>query len=96
MSNLGQTEPVDTNGGNGSGDNDDFLARERALLGDDANQFATPNDRTTSATVEDAEDDLLGGGDDYQQSANQGDAGFESSFPALESQNEVRALPYSV
>lgn len=88
---LGQTEPVETNGS----DNDDFLARERAALGDDANQFASANDRTT--TVEDADDDLLGGGDDFQQSANQGQdmSGFESSFPAIESQNEVRIFSFT-
>ncbi|KAL2367166.1 hypothetical protein RJ035_006298 [Blastomyces gilchristii] len=74
---------------------EDFLTRERALLGDDADQFATPNDQLqTSATVEDAtEDDLLGGGggNDYQPGNTEGGdimGGFESSFPALESQNE--------
>ncbi|PGH17685.1 hypothetical protein AJ79_01047 [Helicocarpus griseus UAMH5409] len=88
---AGQTEPT----GNGSpgADGDDFLARERAALGEDADQFATPNDQNlqTATTVEDAgDDDLLGGGGDFQ-SANVGGAdtsGFESSFPALETQNE--------
>lgn len=85
MSSSGQTEPVETN----AGDDEDFLARERAALGDDANQFATATDRTT--TVEDADDDLLGGGDDFQSPSQPEDtSGFESSFPAIESQNEVR------
>lgn len=79
----GQTEVVDNN----AADTDDFLARERAALGDDADQFATPNDQ--AATVED--DDLLGG-DDYvpQQGASAEISGFESSFPAIDTQNEVQ------
>ncbi|KAI7972001.1 hypothetical protein EIK77_003094 [Talaromyces pinophilus] len=80
---LGQTEVVNNN----AADTDDFLARERAALGDDADQFATPNDQ--AATVED--DDLLGG-DDYvpQQGGSAEISGFESSFPAIDTQNEVR------
>lgn len=69
----------------------DFLARERAALGDDANLFSTPGDNT--ATVEDGDDDLLGGGGgDYQAAApSGGEMGeFESSFPAIDTQNEVR------
>lgn len=71
-----------------------FLDRERAVLGD---EFATPNDN--AATVEDAdEDDLLGGGggvgggQDFQTDALQQDelGDFESSFPAMDSTNEVR------
>jgi hypothetical protein len=64
----------------------DFLARERALLGDDADQFATPADNT--ATVDD-DDDLLGGGQSYQASADHEMGGFESSFPAIDTSNEV-------
>jgi hypothetical protein len=41
---------------------DNFLSRERALLGDDADQFASENDKL--ATVEDGDDDLFGGGFD--------------------------------
>ncbi|KAG5292598.1 clathrin light chain [Histoplasma ohiense] len=97
---AGQTEPVVTHGspGGAAADGEDFLTRERALLGDDADQFATPNDQPqASVTVEDAAgDDLLGGGGTHEyQSGNLegGDMmGFESSFPALESQNE-QALP---
>ncbi|PGH21643.1 hypothetical protein AJ80_03076 [Polytolypa hystricis UAMH7299] len=90
---AGQTEPVGGNDNDNvpSGSNEDFLARERAALGDDADQFATPNDRT-APTVEDGnDDDLLGGGDavEFQQGSTEVlDAGFESSFPALDTQNE--------
>ncbi|GAM40739.1 hypothetical protein TCE0_039f13323 [Talaromyces pinophilus] len=82
--NEGQTEVVNNN----AADTDDFLARERAALGDDADQFATPNDQ--AATVED--DDLLGG-DDYvpQQGGSAEISGFESSFPAIDTQNEAVA-----
>ncbi|KAI9846405.1 MAG: hypothetical protein M1837_003996 [Sclerophora amabilis] len=69
----------------------DFLSREKAALGDDANQFTSPNDNfNPSATVEDGDDDLLGGGgdgaighDDMGEAA-----GFESSFPAIDTNNE--------
>lgn len=67
-------------------DPSDFLARERALLGDDADQFATPADN--AATVED-DNDLLGGGESYQASADHEMGGFESSFPAIDTSNEV-------
>ncbi|KAK2733646.1 hypothetical protein FQN55_003284 [Onygenales sp. PD_40] len=86
----GQTEPVDINNGNGNGgadDGDDFLARERAALGDDADQFATPNDQ--NATVEDADDDFLAGGDHQQVNNNTEQTGdFQSSFPPLSLENE--------
>jgi hypothetical protein len=68
---------------------DDFLSRERALLGDDADLFASSNDKL--ATVEDDDDDLLGGSTSFQ--ANVGGeeiSGFESSFPAIDTSNEVR------
>ena len=83
-----------------SADNSDFLSRERALLGDDADQFATPNDN--SATVEDVGDDdddgegdLLGGSSGGAGGAGAGDdmAGFESSFPAIDTSNEVCSPP---
>ncbi|EON65605.1 hypothetical protein W97_04843 [Coniosporium apollinis CBS 100218] len=72
-----------------SGNTDDFLARERAALGDDANQFASGNDKGT--TVEDAgDDDLLGG--DYQDAAGGEEmSGFESSFPAIDTGNQQMA-----
>lgn len=62
-------------------DTSDFLARERALLGDDADQFASPADN--------ADDDLLGGGETSQAPADDGMGGFESSFPSIDTGNEV-------
>lgn len=93
----GQTEPVDRNG---AADTDDFLARERAALGDDANQFATPQDQAAVAENVDTGNDLLGGAESApgQQAAPEEVAGFESSFPAVDAnevQNEVcTAAPY--
>ena len=70
-----------------SGGGDDFLSREKALLGDDANQFASSNDN--AAFVEDDDDDLLGGGGGGGQSGGNEEFEFESSFPAIDTQNEV-------
>ncbi|GAB7347357.1 hypothetical protein MBLNU459_g4293t1 [Dothideomycetes sp. NU459] len=68
----------------------DFLSRERALLGDDANQFSTAADN--SATVQDGDDDLLGGGGGYSDGpANDDMGGFESSFPAIDTSNDAVA-----
>ena len=64
-----------------AGDDNDasnFLDRERALLGDDADQFASENDR--AATVEDGDDDLLGGDFSQANVGGQEMSGFESSF----------------
>ena len=73
--------------GDGAGA-DDFLSRERALLGDDADQFASSNDKL--ATVEDGDDDLLGGDSSFQASAGGEEMmGFESSFPAIDTTNDV-------
>lgn len=63
--------------GAGEASTDDFLAREKALLGDDAQQFATVED----AGLDD--DDLLGGG-----GASSGNAQFETQFPDITSPNE--------
>ncbi|KAI9852759.1 MAG: hypothetical protein M1838_005517 [Thelocarpon superellum] len=91
---AGQT---DLKGGSGldidapSSTNGDFLTRERAALGDEADQFATPHDSlTASALVEDAHDDLLGGGVGAPPShaADSGISSFESSFPAIDTSNE--------
>jgi hypothetical protein len=77
-------------------DPSDFLARERAALGDDAAQFASASDNV--ATVADAEseddDDLLGGGGGGQTNGNTGGeemdmmGDFETSFPAVDTANE--------
>ena len=70
---------------------DDFLARERAALGDDADQFATPEDQAAVSTkVEDEEEDLLGGPSTNE--AGGVDAEFESSFPAIDTSNEVSQI----
>lgn len=59
------------------------------MLGDDANLFSTSNDN--SATVEDGDDDLLGGSDNYGGGQGGGEeiSEFESSFPAMDTRNEV-------
>ncbi|KAJ9142766.1 Clathrin light chain [Pleurostoma richardsiae] len=72
-----QTEIQDANGEPSA---DDFLAREKAILGDDANQFATSED----AAAFGGDDDLLGGpGGDSAQ--------FESQFPDLAASPAVTA-----
>ncbi|CAG8980071.1 hypothetical protein HYALB_00013601 [Hymenoscyphus albidus] len=72
-----QSTAQDTPGFESSG-GDDFLSREKALLGDDANQFSN------AAFVEDGDDDLLGGGG----GGGNEEIEFESSFPAIDTQNE--------
>ncbi|KAM7208802.1 clathrin light chain [Naviculisporaceae sp. PSN 640] len=57
-----------------------FLEREKALLGDDAHQFATVED----AGFDDDDNDLLGGG----VAPTGGDSAFESQFPDITSPNE--------
>lgn len=74
--------------GSGSPSATNFLEREKALLGDDANQFATVEDADF-----DDDNDLLGGGLDSSAGAGAGietDAAFESQFPDLSAGNEVR------
>ena len=75
-------------GAGGDGAHDDFLARERAALGDDADQFGS-----APTTLQAADDDLLGGGDGGTYGGNQtgGEeiSEFESSFPAMDTQNTV-------
>ncbi|KAI1391312.1 clathrin light chain [Hypoxylon trugodes] len=62
----------------GSPSADDFLARERALLGDDATQFTTGNE--SAALADPSSDDLLGSGGESTQ--------FESQFPDISTSNE--------
>ena len=78
----------------GSGD-DDFLARERAALGDDANQFTTAQDNP--ATMQNDDDDLLGGGGDFNGVPAGGEeiTEFESSFPSVDTRNEVSISDFS-
>lgn len=61
-------------------------------MGDDADQFATGNDN--SAYVEDGDDDLLGGGGG--SGGNEEVTEFESSFPAIDTQNEVCHNPFCI
>ena len=72
----------------------DFLSREKALLGEDAEQFVTADDPSkASAALGGGDDDLLSGGEDaFPASAShqQGLSNFESSFPAIDTANEVR------
>lgn len=58
------------------------------MLGDDAAQFASTGDN--AATLEDGDDDLLGGGS-YGGGQARGEdvTEFESSFPAVDTQNQV-------
>jgi hypothetical protein len=82
---TGQTEIIEING---DGDGNDFLARERAALGNDADQFVTPADH--AVMVEDVEDDLLGDSQPQNNATTSEEfRGFESSFPAIDMQNEV-------
>lgn len=75
----------------------DFLARERAALGEDAQQFTSSADQAaTVADVEDGDDDdLMGGGGDFSASNNNASndmmGDFESSFPAVDTSNEAVA-----
>ncbi|KAI0898118.1 clathrin light chain [Annulohypoxylon nitens] len=69
-----QTEIQDV----GDASADDFLARERALLGEDATQFTTGNE--SAALADPSSDDLLGGGGETAQ--------FESAFPEINTSNE--------
>ncbi|KAJ5959184.1 Clathrin light chain [Penicillium vulpinum] len=62
---------------------DDFLARERAALGEDADQFATSQDHVASGQNVGA-DDLLGADDEPVEEISQ----FESSFPSVATQNQ--------
>lgn len=71
---------------------DDFLQRERAALGDDANRFASANDNAATVEDGDADDDLLGGEGTYNDAGAAGEdlTNFESSFPPVDTRNEVR------
>lgn len=72
---------TEINEASGSPTADDFLAREKAILGDDAAQFA-----------DDGDDDLLGGSSDPAPVG--GDSTFESQFPDIQNATEVRDTLY--
>lgn len=58
---------------------DDFLAREKAALGDDADQFATAQDASA----------LDGSGGDLLNESEQVQSTFDSQFPDLAGQTAV-------
>ncbi|KAI9679580.1 MAG: hypothetical protein M1829_001541 [Trizodia sp. TS-e1964] len=72
---------------------DDFLSREKAALGDDANQFSSMNDIYQPTVAEDEDEDLLGGGPALSGAAFHGsdNHGFDTAFPAISGQNELVA-----
>lgn len=84
-------EDKSDNNKNSSGADLDFLSRERKLLGDNAAEFATPNDTMASATVDDGIDDFfIGGGNQQSSSPGKESFAFESSFPSIDA---VRKSP---
>ena len=91
----GETEARGTTGFESAGEGS-FLDRERAVLGEDADQFGSAPDHTNSATVQEDDGDLLGGDDiGAEQRASTVQDGmneFESSFPAIDTQNEVSRI----
>ncbi|KAH6626852.1 clathrin light chain [Chaetomium sp. MPI-SDFR-AT-0129] len=74
-----QTDVKDTDN---AASTSNFLEREKAVLGDDAHQFATVED----AGFDEGDDDLLGGGEGVASPGN--NAAFESQFPDITSTNE--------
>lgn len=88
----GKTEAAGQSALEGVDEPSDFLARERAALGEDAEQFtsAADNVATVADAGEDDEDDLLGGGGGGPSNGTSGDmlGDFESSFPAVDTANE--------
>lgn len=90
----GQTQPNEPTGDlmDGSNEPSDFLSRERAALGADADQFSTP---AGNSTTNGDDDDLLGGdsGGQVNGTASQEISDFQSSFPPVSSQNEVATVP---
>ena len=86
---MPETKGNSTHGAEDGDVDEDFLTRERALLGDDADQFTSSADNNANAaTVHDGEEDLLGGGDEMMSGGHEMQ-GFESSFPAVDTKNEV-------
>ena len=91
---IGQTEAIGGNAIDNTEEPSDFLARERAALGEDAQQFTTSADNVATVEEGDDDDDLLGGGMSAPSAPANGDFGndvgdFESSFPAVDTQNEA-------
>ncbi|GAB7362834.1 hypothetical protein MBLNU230_g3137t1 [Neophaeotheca triangularis] len=96
---AGQTETKGAPAADSSEEPSDFLARERAALGEDAEQFSTPADNAATVEEDTGDDDLLGGGGGGDSMPTNGDndmmmgggndmGDFESSFPAVDTGNE--------
>jgi len=74
-------------------DSDDFLSRERAALGEDANQFSTPENNVPSLSVQNGYDDLLGDDESLRVNGHNEEMNqFQSSFPSIKTRNEVGTL----
>ncbi len=78
-----------------SADTNDFLERERAALGVDADQFGSFAGNVPTVSVQDGDDDLIGGGG-QTNGASEDVMRFESSFPSIDTHNEVRSVPVKV
>lgn len=72
-------------------DTSSFLDRERAALGDDADLFTSAQDNVPSVSIQDGDDDLMGGG--QHDGGNQDISDFQTSFPAIDTRNEVSNNP---
>ncbi|QIW94658.1 hypothetical protein AMS68_000176 [Peltaster fructicola] len=87
---AGQTTTTGAPAHSSADEPSDFLARERAALGDDAEQFTTSGDHAARATVQDEDDDDLLGGGSGQTNGHQDMMGdFEQSFPSVETGNNA-------
>ncbi|CAK4031076.1 Clathrin light chain [Lecanosticta acicola] len=92
---AGKLEPQGQSSLDGIDEPSDFLARERAALGEDAEQFTSAQDSLATVADADDNDDLLGGGGSAP--TNGASAGgdmmgdFESSFPVVDTQNDAVA-----
>lgn len=83
LTSLFNTAQTDVQDASADASADDFLAREKALLGEDADKFATAEDGVAFDGGDD--DDLLGGGGGGET------AQFEQQFPDISGPNEVRS-----
>lgn len=63
------------------------------MLGDNAAEFATPNDSMASATVDDGIDDFFIGGGNQQSSSGKEFSAFESSFPTIDAVRKKKKKP---
>ncbi len=92
----GDKSNSNSNSNNGGGDDLDFFARERALLGDDAAEFASPSDNVTSAKVEELEEDVIGGNYGGGVTGGEDLTEFESSFPTIDTVRPSFMISFTV